>query len=395
MSSSNREFRLTVRLSAVLLGFLFSLLLMEGGARMVFAFKDEIKFAPVISDILRSSLILDPYEMPSPRGGYHWVLRPGYSATVAELAADKEKAGRTVGAKALESDPATWEGRSEEIFRVNQDGFKGPEIDRFHSRVRILALGDSVTFGLGAVSYPRIIEGLLNSGGEIAEVINGGVEGYFPANILYEIDRYKDLEPEIVILYIGWNPLYSDPPWADALENRFRLIWLVKKAFLLLTTLSMDNKTYALEMYQRDLRPDRDDRDLDDLETYTPPFMGEIVRIVEEFKSVDSRVVLVTLPGLFTTFEDPSEKALRIGHLPMFTDNPFVLARITESYNSELRALAQRRGLALIDLEEWSEAALQPRDAFFTDSVHLTPKGLRTVGTFMAGRLASLIDQIE
>ena len=42
---------------------------------------------------------------------------------------------------------------------------------------------------------------------------------------------------------------------------------------------------------------------------------------------------------------DPSPRALEIGHLPTFTDNPFVLARMAERYNEALRALARDRGL--------------------------------------------------
>jgi lysophospholipase L1-like esterase len=104
-------------------------------------------------------------------------------------------------------------------------------------------------------------------------------------------------------------------------------------------------------------------------------------------QSVGSRVVLVTLPGLYIMEEHFSDRALKIGHLPTFTANPYVLAKLTAQYNIALRTLAARHGLQLIDLEEWSTAAFQPRDMFFTDAVHLTEDGQEMIGKYMAQEL--------
>jgi len=43
--------------------------------------------------------------------------------------------------------------------------------------------------------------------------------------------------------------------------------------------------------------------------------------------------------------------------------------------------------VSLIDLERWSETALQPRDAYFVDSVHLTEVGEEKIGKYMAQEL--------
>ena len=88
---------------------------------------------------------------------------------------------------------------------------------------------------------------------------------------------------------------------------------------------------------------------------------------------------------------NPSPQALKIGHLPAFTENPFVLAKLTERYNAALRALADRRRLGIIDLEKWSVRAFQPRESFFLDSVHLTARGLEMIGSFMAEQLAGRV----
>lgn len=382
--------RLAVRLTAVVVVFLVTAGLFEGMARAVFAWREEIRRVPIISQMLQQDLDLDPYEMPSPKGGFHWVLRPGYATTMQQLVEEKKQARRSLGARALEGELKAPRSDSPNLFRINGDGFKGPELDRAHARPRILMLGDSTTFGVGDADYPRIAETWLATHGLAAEVINGGVEGYSPRNILLEIDRYKSLRSEIVTLYIGWNALYFYTPWAGALENRSRLAWLVQFAYRALRT-RLDAHAYAKSLVERIAKPDPDSSAVKTLDTHVPRFMNEIERIVDELASTGADVVLVTLPGLFTLKEKQTPLALKIGHLPSFTENPYVLAKLTERYNAALRLLAKRRNLLVIDLAAWSEHALQPRDVYFVDSVHLNARGLRLVGAFVAEQLADRV----
>jgi hypothetical protein len=59
--------------------------------------------------------------------------------------------------------------------------------------------------------------------------------------------------------------------------------------------------------------------------------------------------------------------------------------------SKRLRELAQRLGVELIDLEEWSRAALEPRDRYFFDSVHLYEEGQEKIGEFLAERLSERV----
>ena len=379
-----KKFRLSVKLTAAVLIIAAAAGLFEAFARVVFAYREDIQASPLLSGIFQRSLVLDPYEMVSPLSGHHWVLRTGYNATRKELIAQKKNSGRNLGAAAIQAGINSQGGNGKNDFRINADGFKGPELDNSHSRRRILALGDSTTFGIGSHDYPRRLEDNLNQRGGSFEVINGGVEGYSPSNVLYEIKRYKALKPEIVTLYIGWNSLFSSSPWKDAWENRLRVVWLFKSANTISQVFAGGRKAYALKMYKRVLKPIPNSPEVKALETYRPLSMDKIEKIVDELESAGSRVVLITLPGLFMSSVKPTPKALKIGHLPYFTENPYVLAKLTERFNIALRGLADRRGLGLIDLEKWSVQALRPREAFFSDSVHLTANGLDMIGAFIA-----------
>jgi len=394
-ANPGKTIRPSVKVAVVLIVILAVGGLFEAAARIVFAYRVEMGNSSLFSGLLQKNLTLDPYEMPSPSGQYHWVLRPGYDANLGTVVADKKRMGRDLGAKALHSGTGSRYGEDKSRFRVNTDGFKGPELDKSHARPRILSLGDSITFGLGASNYPRRLEATLNGRGIPVEVINGGVEGYFPRNILYEIERYKSLKPEIVTIFIGWNSLFNRVPWPDAWENRLRSVWLFNRAVSTLRVVFGDPRAHAERLYFRDSKPDPDAPDVKGLNAYTPPFMDRIEPIIDEFETIGTDVVLVTLPGLFTLSEPPTPKALEIGHLPEYTENPYVLAKLTERYNAALRALAARRSLGVIDLEKWSAKALQPREAYFVDSVHLTAQGLDRTGAFMATRLAKRLENLR
>ena len=170
-----------------------------------------------------------------------------------------------------------------------------------------------------------------------------------------------------------------------------RIVWLYKLANRTLKVISGDQQVDAKKLFNRVPKPDPASSALRTLEAYDPPFMDMIEKIIDEFESIASPVVLVTLPGLYTVSGKPTPRALKIGHLPEFTNNPYVLAKLTERYNAALRALAARRGLGVIDLEKWSVRALQPREDFFLDSVHLTARGLEMIGSFMADQLAGRV----
>ena len=97
---------------------------------------------------------------------------------------------------------------------INQDGFRAPELIRPKpdGTFRILALGDSVTFGFNVAqkeTYAYKLAQFLRRRYTNTEVINAGVPGYSSWQVrkLYEIVR--DLEPDLVIAMFGYNDHHS------------------------------------------------------------------------------------------------------------------------------------------------------------------------------------------
>ncbi|QEG01066.1 GDSL-like Lipase/Acylhydrolase [Stieleria maiorica] len=145
---------------------------------------------------------------------------------------------------------------------INSHGLRNPPIrNRDAVDLRVMCLGDSITFGVGvsdAVPYPRQLEQLLqrHHEGQSVEVINCGVQRYSTYQVIdYLREAVKKYRPDIVTLAVYYNDLdirpegdYSEEyenereqvassfrkraPWLYLLVKQSATIELTKKAYL-------------------------------------------------------------------------------------------------------------------------------------------------------------------
>jgi len=112
-----------------------------------------------------------------------------------------------------------WRGKNASWqLNINSQGIRGdkPVPERSSGRLRILCLGDSITFGLDVdddLTYPSQLEKILRQapgrGGEV-EVINAGVVAYSSRQgLVYFDQRLGKLEPDLVIWGFGFNDPHS------------------------------------------------------------------------------------------------------------------------------------------------------------------------------------------
>lgn len=101
-------------------------------------------------------------------------------------------------------------------YNINSFGFRGREFSREKEKgvYRIIAIGDSCTFGVGVSSdeytYTVLLERKLNQRlkDKKIEVINAGVPGYLCLQSLISFDvELADYQPDMIILYTGWNDM--------------------------------------------------------------------------------------------------------------------------------------------------------------------------------------------
>ncbi len=105
----------------------------------------------------------------------------------------------------------------------NSMGYRGPEIamPKPPGTFRIVAMGDSTTYGLGmdaSNAYPAQLQDILRQqyGYSNVEVINAGVIGYTSWETFINLSlRVIELEPDMVIIYDGTNDVSARTATAD------------------------------------------------------------------------------------------------------------------------------------------------------------------------------------
>jgi lysophospholipase L1-like esterase len=108
-------------------------------------------------------------------------------------------------------------------YEINSAGFRGEEFpfQKEEDEIRIVAMGDSITFGFGldeTAPYPYQLQKMLQSEGNghySYRVINAGVPSYDSLQVLLTFEhRVLELEPDLIIVTVGWNDLsYSLRDW--------------------------------------------------------------------------------------------------------------------------------------------------------------------------------------
>ncbi|TAN58124.1 MAG: SGNH/GDSL hydrolase family protein [Magnetospirillum sp.] len=380
--------RRTVVIAAALVVVVGLLAVAEGMARLVQVL-DSVE-SPALAALLNRDLSLNPYQQASARFPHHWELRPGWGADVQELLEIKRVHGRMEGASVIKAVVAA--GYSQP-FKINPDGFKGPPLDPDRRLPRVVGIGDSVTFGLGGWDWLQALAARLASRGTPVEVVNGGVEGYALINARFQAPHYLTAHADICVIMMGWNDLWNEDPLYGTPWAHLKLIPVARRLAHRLGGLVQDSdaRTQAEELRSRPMVPRRDDPMLARFGRYRPAGLADAEALGDTLAAGGCKMALATLTGLYRSDRQPSPGALAIGHLPAFTDNPYVLAAMADGLNQGLRELAKRKGWPLIDLEAWGREVLEPRDQWFSDSVHMRGKALAEVGFHIADEIAPML----
>lgn len=144
----------------------------------------EILGLPALNDAMR----------PDP--DLFWALRPGFSAMVD---------GR------IREHPVSFR------VTVNPQGLRGEPIPAKGDAFRVLAVGDSSTFGVGVddgATWPAQLETVMNTNRRRVEVVNAGVPGYTAfQGLRFLRGPGVALQPDLVVAAFGFND--ADSTWAS------------------------------------------------------------------------------------------------------------------------------------------------------------------------------------
>lgn len=261
----------------------------------------------------------------------------------------------------------------ETLIAINQYGFRGPDFQapKPKDTFRIFVLGDSTVFGMAKEScpYPAQLQEQFNKNGLHVEVVNAGIEGNDSTMAGQRlINHVLKFEPDLVLIAVGWNDLYSRHPSDMTRNTKFRTLsrWL--------------NKLYLVKAYRfvifRYLHPwlrPPSSTNAESFSAFEPvEFRENLVAMISAIRAKNATAVLMTLPSVLS--ETPSLAAKNLMHFPYFTTNPQALYRLSVRYNEMIREVATAAGIGPIENATYI-TSLPNREQFFFDTMHMSCEG--------------------
>jgi lysophospholipase L1-like esterase len=280
------------------------------------------------------------------------------------------------------------------LARINQLGFRGPEIEREKGdRYRIVALGESTTWGLTILpddrTWPEVLEARIRAEFDCAvpvEVVNAGVPGW---SLVHQVARLPHdilpLRPDLILSYHGYNGfdfflkalpavLVDEPPALPprpsrilgAMEREVRISWFRRRY-------RQAQRLHASEI-SNDTRVRR----------RANRHAGHYERLVESVRSGGAQVVLATF-NMAVNAESP-EQAIRFYEAIV----PDVRARIVANriHTEVVLDVGRRLGVRTLDTSPGLDGAY--RDAY-VDIAHFNQLGRERLAAHMLAGLREIL----
>jgi hypothetical protein len=175
--------------------------------------------------------------------------------------------------------PSGWPQRSYWI-ETNQAGLRNLEdVDPSHQKIRVLALGDSFTFGVYLANYdswPAQLEQMLNrvfeNKGRQFEVLNAGIPGYtIEDHWTYLQEKGFDLNPDVIIIATSYTDVTDYTARNRAIYRRAaQTVTSEKKVKSFIKTLAVYELFSAINLKFHIWRTGQDDRPFEEKRRANP-----------------------------------------------------------------------------------------------------------------------------
>ena len=124
-------------------------------------------------------------------------------------------------------------------------------------RPRVVALGDSLTAGLGLapeIAWPALVQQKIDAAGLDVEVVNAGVSGDTTAGGLRRLDWALDGDVKILVLELGANDGLRGLPVDQMRDNLAQMITMTKRRGITVLLCGMEAPPNFGPQYTRDFR---------------------------------------------------------------------------------------------------------------------------------------------
>lgn len=248
-------------------------------------------------------------------------------------------------------------------YHTNSLGFRGPEIPARSNKFRIVALGNSCTFGW-AVPYQEIFTSQIEKSLNDVEVINCGSPGYSShQGKILSAELLETLKPQALLIMFGWNDHW---PASQNLQDKDQAMpaqWL----------LNIQNSLSGLEIYKAvrkfSLSALRADSPEVNFARVSGPrrvgildFKSNLLVIIEQARTARAVPVLLSPPI-----------ASLANYFPGVKKAPF--HSLHDEYQQAIRRVAERTGVVFVDLQRPFDLRNDLFDFPQDDPVHFNAAG--------------------
>jgi len=288
-----------------------------------------------------------------------------------------------------------------EGISINSYGILGPEfkLQPNPKGIRILTIGDSVTFSPPQKNYSKILGEKLSAyfPGESIEVIVGAVPGYSTYESLDWYDEFlHKLKPDIAIIHLGWNDMgqfhpfglryknermsYQSRSWIGSLMENFYFL-RVPYFFIGRIEKSTTVDTSPLTPEEKLI-----------LDKFVPiHYAANLKTLIKKLKEQNITVYLSTLAGLIT-YQQTDEELSKM-HFARGMKNKLEIYRaVYEKYEEALEEVSISTETELIDLRTLIRNPGQRN--IYTDTMHINTKGSEVYGNYFAETIKMDVQEI-
>jgi len=255
-------------------------------------------------------------------------------------------------------------------YRIDAYGLRGGEVSPKSDKIRIIAMGNSCTFGWripDSLTFVKQLEQMLNGDSSIPEVetINAGIPGYSSfQGMRFFFSDIVPLKPDILLIMFAWNDQWAasdniadkdqkqPPNYVIGIQNFFsqlKIYRITKKLLLSAVEEPLDAKLIKENPIYRVSLED---------------FYDNLNSIVQYCKENKITPILLTspIPSLDKYYPPGRKSPMHVYH---------------EYYNSQTRLLAKNSGVAVIDLAKIFDDYDNLFDDAPNDPIHFNAEGHR------------------
>ena len=262
-------------------------------------------------------------------------------------------------------------------YRINSSGLRGKEIGSKKTKPRIIALGNSCTFGWGIDSSLIYISKLGQLLQQKYEVINAGVPGYssYQGKRFFEAELLK-LKPNFVLILFGWND-----HWAAANDIADKDQQLPPKFII-----NLQNKLSNLQLYRalKKFLLRNIEKDIDSLfDRKSPVYRVALSDFEYNLKTIcrtawNNHAVPILITAPIPSLENYYPLGIRSG-----------LRRYHELYNQIVRLVAEQNSIILVDAALEFDKYKDLYDDAGMDPIHFNSIGHEILARLIATQLAA------